>query len=137
MGCWGKTKLFDLIRAGEFESFLDGTQRRITVASIRARLLMPAAWPPRIVGRDNYGRSRSSGLRRFRLRLLPTCVECCNAVPIHVWCGAAFSDEFHAFPVAALPVFVPSRTTRSVFQAVSCFWIGNRRRAAASLAVTR
>jgi hypothetical protein len=38
MGCWGKTKLFDLIRAGELESFLDGTQRRITVASIRARI---------------------------------------------------------------------------------------------------
>ena len=36
MGCWGKTKLFDLIRDGELESFLDGTQRRITVASIRA-----------------------------------------------------------------------------------------------------
>ena len=38
MGCWGKTKLFDLIRTGELESFLDGTQRRITVASIRARI---------------------------------------------------------------------------------------------------
>ena len=38
MGCWGKTKLFDLIRDGELESFLDGPVRRITVASIRARI---------------------------------------------------------------------------------------------------
>jgi hypothetical protein len=38
MGCWGKTKLFDLIRDGELESFLDGPVRRITVASILARI---------------------------------------------------------------------------------------------------
>jgi hypothetical protein len=38
MGCWGKTKLFELIAAGELESFLDGPVRRITVASIRARI---------------------------------------------------------------------------------------------------
>ena len=38
MGCWGKTKLFELIATGELESFLDGPVRRITVASIRARI---------------------------------------------------------------------------------------------------
>ena len=38
LGCWGKTKLFELIAAGELESFLDGPVRRITVASIQARI---------------------------------------------------------------------------------------------------
>ena len=38
MGCWGKTKLFELIAAGELESFLDGPVRRITVASMEARI---------------------------------------------------------------------------------------------------
>jgi hypothetical protein len=33
----GKTKLFDLIAAGEVESYLDGTVRKITGASIVAR----------------------------------------------------------------------------------------------------
>ena len=38
LGCWGKTKLFELIAAGELESFLDCRVRRITVASIQARI---------------------------------------------------------------------------------------------------
>jgi hypothetical protein len=38
MGCWGKTKLFKMIAAGELESFLDGPVRRITVESIEARI---------------------------------------------------------------------------------------------------
>jgi hypothetical protein len=38
MGGWGKTKLFALIAAGELESFMDGGVRRITTASIRARI---------------------------------------------------------------------------------------------------
>jgi hypothetical protein len=38
MGGWGKTKLFALIAAGELESFMDGSVRRITTASIRARI---------------------------------------------------------------------------------------------------
>jgi hypothetical protein len=38
MGGWGKTKLFELIRSGELQSFMDGSVRRITTASIRARV---------------------------------------------------------------------------------------------------
>ena len=38
MGGHGKTKLFELIKAGEYESFLDGRIRLITTASIRARI---------------------------------------------------------------------------------------------------
>jgi hypothetical protein len=38
LGCWGKTKLFELIAAGELESFLDGPVRRITTRSIHARI---------------------------------------------------------------------------------------------------
>ena len=38
MGGWGKTKLFELIAAGELESYLDGSVRRITTASIHARI---------------------------------------------------------------------------------------------------
>ena len=37
-GGWGKTKIFELIAAGELESFLDGRVRRITLASIEARI---------------------------------------------------------------------------------------------------
>jgi hypothetical protein len=33
----GKTKLFELLAAGELESYLDGRCRKITMASIRAR----------------------------------------------------------------------------------------------------
>ena len=36
LGGWGKTKLFDLIAKGELESFLDGSRRRVTTASIHA-----------------------------------------------------------------------------------------------------
>ena len=38
LGGWGKTKIFELIAAGELESFLDGRVRRITLASIEARI---------------------------------------------------------------------------------------------------
>jgi hypothetical protein len=38
MGGWGKTKLFELIRSGELQSFIDGSVRRITTASIHARI---------------------------------------------------------------------------------------------------
>jgi hypothetical protein len=38
LGGWGKTKLFNLIAAGELESFLDGGVRRITMRSILARI---------------------------------------------------------------------------------------------------
>jgi hypothetical protein len=38
MGGWCKTKLFELIRAGELQSFMDGSVRRITTASIHARI---------------------------------------------------------------------------------------------------
>jgi excisionase family DNA binding protein len=48
----GNTRLYELIAAGEIESYLDGRSRRITMASIRtriARLLanvgMPATLP--------------------------------------------------------------------------------------------
>jgi hypothetical protein len=34
----GKTKLFELVKAGEYESYLDGRVRLITTASIRARI---------------------------------------------------------------------------------------------------
>ena len=34
----GKTKLFRLIKSGEYESYLDGRIRLITTASIRARI---------------------------------------------------------------------------------------------------
>ena len=34
----GKTKLFALLKAGEYESFLDGRIRLVTTASIRARI---------------------------------------------------------------------------------------------------
>ena len=37
LGGWGKTKLFELIAAGELDSYLDGRVRRITLASIHAR----------------------------------------------------------------------------------------------------
>jgi hypothetical protein len=36
MGCWGMTRLRELIAAGELESYLDGRHRRITVKSIYA-----------------------------------------------------------------------------------------------------
>jgi hypothetical protein len=35
----GRTKLYELIEAGEVESYLDGSARKITVASIHARIL--------------------------------------------------------------------------------------------------
>jgi len=38
LGGWGKTKIFELIAAGELESYLDGRVRRITVESIEARI---------------------------------------------------------------------------------------------------
>ena len=38
LGGWGKTKIFELIAAGELDSYLDGRVRRITVASIEARI---------------------------------------------------------------------------------------------------
>ena len=38
LGGWGKTKIFELIAAGELASYLDGRVRRITVASIEARI---------------------------------------------------------------------------------------------------
>jgi hypothetical protein len=38
MGGWGKTKTFELIAAGELESYLDGSKRMVTTASIRARI---------------------------------------------------------------------------------------------------
>ena len=34
----GKTKLFALVKAGEYESYLDGGVRMITTASIEARI---------------------------------------------------------------------------------------------------
>jgi hypothetical protein len=34
----GRTYLYELLSAGELESFLDGKSRKITVASIRARV---------------------------------------------------------------------------------------------------
>jgi excisionase family DNA binding protein len=37
MSC-GVTRLYEMIAAGEIESYLDGRARRITVASIRARI---------------------------------------------------------------------------------------------------
>jgi excisionase family DNA binding protein len=37
MGC-GITRLYEMIGAGEIESYLDGRARRITMASIRARI---------------------------------------------------------------------------------------------------
>ena len=38
LGGHGKTKTFALIKAGEYESFLDGRVRRITLESIEARV---------------------------------------------------------------------------------------------------
>ena len=34
LGCWGKTKFFELITAGELESYIDGRDRRVIVKSI-------------------------------------------------------------------------------------------------------
>ena len=34
----GRTRLYELIAAGELESYLDGKMRKITIASIRARI---------------------------------------------------------------------------------------------------
>jgi len=38
LGGWGKTKIFELIAAGELEFYLEGRVRRITMASIEARI---------------------------------------------------------------------------------------------------
>ena len=38
MGSWGKTELFELIKSGELESFLDGRFRKIVTASIHERI---------------------------------------------------------------------------------------------------
>lgn len=38
LGGWGKTKIFELIAAGELDSYLDGRVRRITMESIEARI---------------------------------------------------------------------------------------------------
>jgi hypothetical protein len=38
LGGWGKTKVFQLIAAGELDSYLDGRVRRITLESIEARI---------------------------------------------------------------------------------------------------
>ena len=38
LGGWGKTKIFELIAAGELDSYLEGRVRRVTLASIEARI---------------------------------------------------------------------------------------------------
>ena len=38
LGGWGKTKIFELIAAGELDSYLEGRVRRITLESIEARI---------------------------------------------------------------------------------------------------
>jgi len=59
-----KTKLFDLIAAGEVDSYLDGTVRKVTGASIvrrRQRMLAEAQSRPRPKNRHEKRRSRTSG----------------------------------------------------------------------------
>jgi hypothetical protein len=61
IGC-KKTKLFDLIAAGEVDSFLDGTVRKITGASIvarRQRKLAEAQSRPR--PKNHHEKRRSPG----------------------------------------------------------------------------
>jgi len=63
IGC-KKTKLFDLIAAGEVDSYLDGTVRKITGASIvarRQRKLAEAQSRPRPKNHHEKRRSRKSG----------------------------------------------------------------------------
>jgi hypothetical protein len=60
----GVTRLYQLLDAGELESFLDGNRRRITVASIKARterLLEQAKADPSLRESRNV-----RGLRGFR-----------------------------------------------------------------------
>jgi len=38
LGGHGKTKTFELIKSGEYESYLDGSVRMVVTASIRARI---------------------------------------------------------------------------------------------------
>ena len=54
LGGWGKTKVFELIAAGELDSYLDGRVRRITVDSIEARIrrLLQAAEATRKIPRS-------------------------------------------------------------------------------------
>jgi hypothetical protein len=47
MGGWGKTKVFELIAAGELKSYLDGSKRMVTTASIRDRINRKLAEGPR------------------------------------------------------------------------------------------
>jgi hypothetical protein len=64
LGC-KKTKLFDLIAAGEVDSYLDGTVRKITGASIVARRQRKLAEAqqsrPRPENHNEIRRSRESG----------------------------------------------------------------------------
>jgi excisionase family DNA binding protein len=66
--CWllgvGNTKLYELIAAGELESYLDGRSRRITMASIRARIarLLAADTLPRATPRRRSRKRRSQKL---------------------------------------------------------------------------
>jgi hypothetical protein len=67
----GTTKLWELIRAGELESFLDGASRRITLASIKARVARQLATAQAVDGTNRRGSiqkavARSISVRRAR-----------------------------------------------------------------------
>jgi len=60
----GNTRLYELIAAGELETYLDGRSRRITMASIRARvarLLAAAGAGTTALQSGRRGRARKNG----------------------------------------------------------------------------
>jgi excisionase family DNA binding protein len=68
----GNTRLYELINAGELDSYLDGRMRRITMDSIRARLarLLARAADTKIEGPRRRGRpQKNAGTRGIVMNL--------------------------------------------------------------------
>ena len=65
LGGWGKTRVFQLIAAGELESYLDGRVRRITVESIEARIHRKLEESRRTEARPETNAGPRGGRRNF------------------------------------------------------------------------
>jgi hypothetical protein len=103
----GTTKLWELIRAGELESYLDGASRRITLASIKARVARQLAAAQPVDGSNrresiHKAAARSVAARKakgkrpgeaFKRRPSPTPTSPPTNVPETKRCGAPEDGE--------------------------------------------